>query len=149
MIQNIYVYNYLEMKNNLVNLPPDARIIGCTDVGGLVREPLFETDDYKLALRFDDCVPVDIQDDYKPLSKEQAEQIVRYVMRLIDGRIRHDLYVHCVAGRSRSAAIAKFAAWVSGLDERYIKTDNKFFPNEYVFNLLQSTYKKLIMSGVV
>lgn len=147
MIQTIYVYNYAEMEKKLVSLPPDARIIGCIDTE-FVTTPLFQTDDYKLLLKFDDCTPTSKFGLAPQLfSKEQANQVIQFILNLINGRIRYDLHIHCIGGQARSTAIAQFAAWLAGLDHKYIRTNNPFHPNEYVLKLLEDTYRSMIMRG--
>lgn len=149
MIQKIYVYNYIEMEDVLKTLPFDARIIGCIDTE-LVNTPLFETDDFKLLLQFDDCTP-ETKFGLNPqlMSIEQANQVVRYLLNLIEGRVRHDLHIHCIGGQARSTAIAKFAAWLANLEPKYIKTNNPFRPNPHVEQLLNKAYHNFITSGSI
>lgn len=149
MIQTIYVYNYAEMEEKLKTLPFDARIIGCIDTE-LVNTPLFETDDYKLLLQFDDCTPEE-KYGFNPqlMSKEQANQVVQYILKLVDGRVRHDLHIHCIGGQARSTAIAKFAIWVANLQHKHIRTNNPFRPNPYVEKMLDEAYRSFIRTGSV
>ena len=145
MIQTIYIYNYVEMEERLKTLPYDARIIGCIDTK-LVNTPLFETDDYKLLLQFDDCIPND-GSEYQPMSNEQAEQIIRFVLNLVEGRVRHDIHIHCIGGQARSAAIAQFILWVANLERKHIRTNNPFRPNQHVENTLEKVYRSYVMGG--
>lgn len=149
MIQKIYVYNYIEMQDKLVSLPYDAKIIGCIDTE-LVNTPLFETDDFKLLLQFDDCTP-ETKFGLNPqlMSSAQADQVVRYLLKLVEGRVRHDLHIHCVGGQARSTAIAKFAAWLANLERKDIKTNNPFRPNPYVEKMLDDAYRAFMRAGSV
>lgn len=135
------------MEDELKTLPYDARIIGCIDTN-IVNTPLFETDDYKLLVQFDDCTP-ETQSNFKLLDQDQANEILRFILTLIEGRVRHDLHVHCIGGQSRSAAIASFAAWLANLDQKYIKTNNPFRPNPYVLKMLNETYSSFVRSGSI
>lgn len=146
-IQTIRVYNYFEMKDALIHLPEDASVIGCIDKGGLVRDQLFDTDDYKLLLRFDDCTPENCGGLYKTMTTEQATQVVRFIENLVDSRVRYDLHVHCIGGQARSTAIAKFAAWVANLERKDIKTNNPFRPNPHVEHMLEQAYRRGILLG--
>jgi|SRR5271157_1870066 len=85
-----------------------------------------------LSLTFDD---VDVQIyDYILFSEEQAKMILKFIEQL--PKIVDVIVVHCWAGISRSAAVAKF------LSEYYHTTD---FPSRYeLYNkLVYSTLKKV------
>jgi len=145
MIQRINVYSYLEMRDALPFLAEDAKIVGCADTGNFLA-PLFSSDSHKLLLVFDDCLPG--ADPQLPMSAEQALQVVRYLSELIDTRVRHDLHVHCVEGQARSAAVAKVAAFMSGLEAKYITSTNQLNPNQHVETLLIRVYRDVVVGGV-
>lgn len=83
------------------------------------------------------------------MSIEQATQVVRYLLKLIDDRVRYDLHVHCIGGQARSVAIAYWAAWLQNLDRKHIKTNNPKNPNPHVTEMLDKAYRQVLRTGAV
>ena len=70
-------------------------------------------------------------------NRKQAQQIIEFVER---NREAETLVIHCYGGQSRSRAVAAFCVKMLGGDNRkYFEKGN---PNEYVYNLLVSTWEK-------
>ncbi|MDO4458650.1 MAG: hypothetical protein Q4C42_00945 [Clostridia bacterium] len=93
-----------------------------------------------LTLKFDDIIrPVEFA---VLFSEDMAESIIRFIE---DNKSVDTLLVHCYAGQSRSMAVGAFAVWMLGGD------NSKYFeghcPNEYVYDMLTTTYlRKQILS---
>lgn len=88
----------------------------------------FHYADHSLRLMFAD---VDSEED-GGLTLIQARQITAFIYRHID----RNFIVHCFAGASRSAAVAKFIVELLKLDDS--DTANLKHYNEYVYNVLSS-----------
>ncbi len=65
---------------------------------------------------------------YKPISQEQADQIIDFVLNN-DARF---IFCHCDAGISRSPAVAAAIMKALGGDDRLIFDSNKYVINQYV-----------------
>jgi len=88
-----------------------------------------------LTLLFDDTVRE--EEGASLFTTEQAEKIIDFVET---NRKAETLVIHCYGGQSRSRAVAAFCVKMLGGDNRkYFEKGN---PNEYVYNLLVSTWEK-------
>jgi predicted protein tyrosine phosphatase len=88
-----------------------------------------------LRLRFDDISEIS-DDEYVRIGDVQARAIIQFVRRMHDDSRVEGILVHCWAGVSRSAAVAK---WIS---ERYglsFPADHECY-NKHVYNLLRSEH---------
>jgi len=83
-----------------------------------------------LRLEFDDIV--EQEEPYKRFSEGQARQIIEFVMRC-NSEETEGLIVHCNAGVSRSAAVAKWVSEKYGLG--FPRDYEKY--NKYVYRLLK------------
>jgi predicted protein tyrosine phosphatase len=86
----------------------------------------------KESLRLNPFLRADVLKRYLPMSKEQAEKIVNFVKRMttVDAT---GIVVHCEAGISRSAAVAK---WISDSRKIQLKGGKTDLHNRYVYRLL-------------
>jgi hypothetical protein len=98
-----------------------------------------------LRLQFHDidpshCSPERIAQ-HKPMTEEHARQIIAFLLEVENDA--DEIWVHCEAGISRSAAVAKFIATVYG----------SFFPesyslyNKHVFSILRRVYGLASLQG--
>lgn len=96
-----------------------------------------------LRLQFHDidlCKPIsahlraDILRKYQPISEEQAAEVVRFVARMVDAQVVGFL-IHCEAGISRSAAVAK---WIT--DHYHLPSIAPVtqYHNRHVYQLLEA-----------
>jgi hypothetical protein len=91
-----------------------------------------------LRLQFQDIDPTHCSSEWiaerKPMTEEHAQQIIAFLLEVEDEV--DEIWAHCEAGISRSAAVAKFIATVYG----------SFFPesyslyNKHVFSTLRRVY---------
>jgi predicted protein tyrosine phosphatase len=111
-----------------------AAIISINSNGDLAK--LHENWEHKLFLVFHDLdKPIK---DYKIFDKEQAKQIIKFVDKVANDILI--LVVHCDAGVSRSAAVAKFVAEKYGL----------LFPDNYtIYNKLVYSTLKYVDNGEI
>ena len=78
---------------------------------------------------------------YHPMRLGQAETVVDHIIRWHTEEDRVDLYVNCMAGVSRSAAVCEFARRVCNLDDEQFKKDNPVrYPNGHVLRLLMRSW---------
>ena len=93
-----------------------------------------------LCLDFDDVELGDYAGAYKLFDKEQASQVINFLMNLDS---QDELIVHCAAGISRSGAVGTFAAELSGQSvEALHKRHPRVHPNSWVLDLLQKSYEE-------
>jgi predicted protein tyrosine phosphatase len=88
-----------------------------------------------LRLKFDDIAEIS-HEGYVRMGELQARAIIQFVMRMHDDKRCEGILVHCWAGVSRSAAVAK---WIS---ERYQLSFPKDYEyaNQHVYMLLREEY---------
>ncbi len=87
-----------------------------------------------LTLAFDDVEANTELLKYELFSKEQAVQIINWLVSF-ENTDKTDIIVHCFAGMSRSAAVAKFIADVYELEFN----KNYELYNKIVYNILKDT----------
>jgi len=76
----------------------------------------------------------------RPMSEDQARDTFNYL-----GTVPKDatLLIHCTAGKSRSVAVAHFAAELAGQDPKGIYENDEQVPNETCLRLLRQHGKKI------
>lgn len=113
-----------------------AGVISITEPGRVV--PLDE-DLWACVLRlyFHDIVPQQATRQHTLFSAAQADQIISWLTEHEDEL--SGVYVHCAAGISRSAAVAKFIADVYGLFFDYKRGKDY---NGHVYDTLMARYKE-------
>lgn len=120
-----------EIESGL-DISPDAVIISINEPHGPAAD-LSRYKNEKLVLHFWDInapIPIIGGGMAHPISEEQAAQI----LNVLDGR---EVVVHCRAGRSRSAAVAKFAEECLGY-KWATKDKPDLIPNPAVLELLRA-----------
>jgi len=123
-------------------IPVNAFVVSIVDPE---EEPIFEEDtDRIITLRFHDLDPqwpVDPERDPRPsyvfMSAEQARQIVDHVLKFHEHPAPWAFLVNCMAGVSRSGAVATFVQRVAGIPaEQFLTQNTGLHPNGYVLKLL-------------
>jgi predicted protein tyrosine phosphatase len=80
--------------------------------------------------------------DYLPLSESDAVKIIEFIKRNHAHHGKQVLYVNCMAGISRSGAVARFVLDALGLDRRQFLKDNpQIMPNGHVLHLLKRYWR--------
>ena len=80
--------------------------------------------------------------DYQPLSESDALRIVEFIKQNHAHHSKQVLYVNCMAGISRSGAVARFALDALQLDRRQFMKDNpQIMPNGHVLHLLKRYWR--------
>ena len=110
---------------------------------------ILEEDENVLSLEFDDAdEPLEPHtlDGFTyvgvyPMTEDQAEKIVDFVIKNLELRI--DLIVHCRAGQSRSAGVAKFVSEIQGEKDYafYLRNPNAK-PNRRIISMLHKKYQE-------
>jgi len=105
-------------------------------------EPIEEDTDRIVTLRFHDLDPewpvnTDLDPKYVFMSAEDAKRIVDHVLKFHDHPAPWAFLVNCMAGISRSGAVATFVQGLAGVPADHFLTQNKdLHPNGYVLKLL-------------
>lgn len=87
----------------------------------------FENRIAALFLHFDD-----VEDGYSGFTRRTAVFIIQFIKSTHDAK--RDLYIHCLAGQSRSGAIAVFANEYWGCNDEYLNNYKHY--NKQVYNTL-------------
>lgn len=86
----------------------------------------------KISLTFDDIQTV--QEDQSLLSDEQCLQIREFVLQHAEEV--ESIVIHCCTGVSRAAAIAFAVCHLLNIDDAWIWTSDRYYPNEYCVHKL-------------
>lgn len=132
-------YSRKEIESGL-DISPNAVMISINEPGQSPAD-LSQYKNEKLVLHFWDVnepIPIIGGGMAHPINEEQAAQI----LNVLDGR---EVVVHCRAGRSRSAAVAKFAEERLGY-EWTTKDKPDLIPNLEVLTNLRRGQKKTLIS---
>ena len=144
MITTVTVLSYEAMRERA----RDHRISANTFVVSIIdpeEEPIFEEDtDRIVTLRFHDLDPewpVDPDRDPRPsyvfMSEEDAKRIVDHVLKFYRHPAPWEFLVNCMAGISRSGAVATFVQRVAGVPADHFLTQIRdLHPNGHVLKLL-------------
>lgn len=81
----------------------------------------------KLSLTFDDIQTV--QENQSLLSEDQCLQIRDFVLQYAEEV--ETIVIHCCTGASRAAAIAFAVCHLLNIDDTWIWTSDRYYPNEY------------------
>lgn len=81
----------------------------------------------RISLTFDDIETV--EDNHTLLSEEQCLQIRDFILEHVEEV--ETMVIHCLAGVSRGAAIAFAVCHLLNLDDSWIWTSNRYYPNKY------------------
>ena len=95
-------------------------------------------EDKILRLQFHDADPVkegEGAEDFSFFSDTHATEVVEFISKLQSEETAHDLIVHCLAGMSRSAAVATFIADEIGCD--FARRHEAHLANQYVLTTLK------------
>lgn len=113
MYSKIIVRSYADML--ALNPPRDNYFISIVE--GCANQLVSEKNGAHFPLCFPDCGG---RDDFKNccFSDDLAREIVDFVLALYDNPEEKVLYVNCMAGKSRSGAIAYFASWIQECREQ-------------------------------
>ncbi len=112
MYSKIIVKSYADML--ALDPPRDNYFISVVE--GCENKLIGEGGATHLALSFPDCGGRDDLRDC-PFTDDLAEKIVRFILKLALLPEDKTLYVNCMAGKSRSGAIATFAAYIQEYTE--------------------------------
>ena len=125
-----------EVKARTMKPEPNMALISVTQLGDtfIYFQPGWED---ILRIQFDDVDTMTL----RSFHPAQAEQIIEFVERNKD---RDEIVVHCLAGISRSAAIAKFIAEKYNCEEwlSHFKEYNIY--NKLVYRILNKTAESLL-----
>src|SRR5439155_17464336 len=106
-------------------------------------EPIFAPDtDRIITVRFHDLDPewpvnTDLDPSYVFMSEEDAKRIVDHVLKFHDHPAPWAFLVNCMAGISRSGAVATFVQRLAGVPADHFLTQNRdLHPNGHVLKLL-------------
>lgn len=90
-------------------------------------------------INFDDVLPHQVEGlDYKPMSEEDAHEIVEFVSSFkqdIKMNLVQEIIVHCHAGISRSSAVASAICRYLATDDMWIWS-NSYIPNRHVLETM-------------
>ena len=144
MITTVTVLSYEAMRERARHdrIPATACVVSIVDPE---EEPIFEEDTERIiTLKFHDLDPqwpVDPERDPRPsyvlMNADHAQQIVAHVLKFHEHPERWECLVHCMAGVSRSGAVATFVQRLAGVPAEHFLTQNAgLHPNGYVLKLL-------------
>ncbi len=149
MITRVFAKAYYAMRN-LAETQPDYLAKNCVIS---IIEPgvsvIFAEDTPScMTLSFHDIDPKAFADpddypDLLPLSEADAVKIVEFIKRNHAHHAKQVLYVNCMAGISRSGAVARFTLDALELDRHQFKKDNpQIMPNGHVLQLLKRYWRE-------
>lgn len=95
-----------------------------------------------LYVNFDDVV--DDADGYYPCTENDARKVVDFVTSCVELRGLRRLYVHCDAGLSRSAAIAKAVQEHYRVPDGNVSYKEGSTPNPLVYRLMTDAFDKFM-----
>lgn len=129
MISLVVVLNYQEMEVRMRQRPPGCFVVSITDPG---TPPLVIDDDRTIAIQ---CHDADERapSDYVLITAEQARRIVDMLERAEALEAPVDVYVNCMAGMCRSAAVARYIVETTEAKVWYTHAP---FPNNYIVRML-------------
>jgi predicted protein tyrosine phosphatase len=142
MITSITVLSYEAMRERVRErgIPDNAVVVSIIDPE---EEPIFEQDTERtITLRFHDLDPRwPVNTDLDPkdvfMTERDARRIVDHVLTFHRDPARWALLVNCMAGVSRSGAVATFVQRYANIPERKFRKQNPgLHPNEHVLGLL-------------
>ena len=144
MITTVTVLSYEAMRERARHdrIPATACVVSIVDPE---EEPIFAADtDRIITVRFNDLDPqwpVDPERDPRPsyvfMSEEDAKRIVDHVLKFHEHPERWECIVHCMAGISRSGAVATFVQRLAGMPSaQFLKENPGLYPNGHVLGLL-------------
>ena len=149
--QNINDDNVEELLTDtwLVSINPSDEVMRVAYANSPELQPLFKKDHPRVFRLFFDDVKVETEIILiggggtvmaRPMSEDQARDTFNYL-----GTVPKDatLLIHCTAGKSRSVAVAHFAAELAGQDPKGIYENDEQVPNETCLRLLRQHGKKI------
>ena len=142
MITSITVLSYEAMLERARHhrIPANTFVVSIIDPE---EEPIFAPDtDRIITVRFHDLDPewpvnTDLDPKYVFMSAEDAKRIVDHVLKFHDHPAPWAFLVNCMAGISRSGAVATFVQRLAGVPADHFLTQNRdLHPNGHVLKLL-------------
>jgi len=142
VITSITVLSYEAMLERARHhrIPANTFVVSIIDPE---EEPIFAPDtDRIITVRFHDLDPewpvnTDLDPKYVFMSAEDAKRIVDHVLKFHDHPAPWAFLVNCMAGISRSGAVATFVQRLAGVPADHFLTQNRdLHPNGHVLKLL-------------
>jgi predicted protein tyrosine phosphatase len=125
------------INDNTVESSDNLFFISINNVHGMDIQSWFHHDHNNvLRLFFDDCLPEDPSSENTLFNEKHAKKIIEFIKRFNNDS---QIFIHCRAGVSRSAAVGAFIAEKFNIlnDEERFKHGKIFFPNFFVLKLLR------------